>query len=146
MSEKQPILGIEPIEPTEERLEHARKLLRAHGIRLPEDWSENYVPLTKVHQLAEYARDENHFFSLATLFAGAALGVIVNVATADAQKLNKAGWVALIIFAAVTLLFAGFGFRSHKRSQETLKGLEGRAGDRKSDSEPPNAVPQESNH
>jgi hypothetical protein len=145
MSEKQPILGIEPIEPTDGQLERARKLLRAHGIRLPEDWSENYPPLTRVHQLAEYARDENHFFSLATLFAGAALGVIVNVATADAQKLNKAGWVALIIFATVTLLFAGFGLRSHRRSQETLRSLEDRAGGGKSGSEPPNAVPQNSN-
>jgi len=108
--------GTELIDQTRDAVKHAERVLEATGVKLPEDRVELYVKEATVHQLLEYARDESLFLSLASLSAGAALGVIVNWATADNAQLSKAGWVALAMFAAVTLIFMWAWLRVQRRS------------------------------
>ncbi len=109
MSDQQPVIKIEPeANPSQFQaaVEHAEKILKvAGGVTLPQNRSEYYIKATTVHQLQELHQDENLFLSLACLFAGAALGVIVNWVTSDSGSLGKAGWVALILFSIVTVTF-----------------------------------------
>jgi len=123
--ENQPVIkGIELIDQTRDAVKHAERVLEATGVKLPEDRVELYVKETTVHQLLEYAKDESIFLSLASLSAGAALGVIVNWATADNTQLSKAGWVALVMFVAVTFIFIWSWLRVQRRSGKIKERIE----------------------
>lgn len=102
----------------------AETTLEATGTILQKDREEFYIKSTRVYQLSEYAKDENLYLSLASLFAGAFLGVIVNWATAEKPELSKAGVVALALFAAVTLIFIGIWLRAHRRLSKAMEMLE----------------------
>ncbi|MCG3162432.1 MAG: hypothetical protein JMDDDDMK_03686 [Acidobacteria bacterium] len=124
-AENRPVVkGTELIDQTRDAVRHAEGVLEATGVKLPADRVELYVKETTVYQLLEYARDESIFLSLASLSAGAALGVIVNWATADSAQLSKAGWVALVIFVAVTLIFIWSWLRVQKRSGKIKERIE----------------------
>ncbi|MDX2044646.1 MAG: hypothetical protein SF097_25775 [Acidobacteriota bacterium] len=102
----------------------AETTLEATGTIIQKDREEFYIKSTRVYQLSEYAKDENLYLSLASLFAGAFLGVIVNWATAEKLEMTKAGWVALVLFAAVTLIFICIWFRAHGRLNKAMELLE----------------------
>jgi hypothetical protein len=101
----------------------AEKMLAAGGVKLPQNRAEDYVKVSTLHQLQELHQDENLFLSLACLFAGAALGVIVNWVTSDSGSLGKAGWVALILFSIVTLTFTGIWRRAHAKAAAIKKRI-----------------------
>jgi hypothetical protein len=104
-------------------LQDAEKMLAAGGIMLPQNRTEYYINSTTVHQLQELHQDENLFLSFACLFAGAALGVIVNWVTSESGALGKAGWVALILFSIVTLTFAGIWRRARAKAAAIEKRI-----------------------
>lgn len=120
MNEYRPISKIDHVQ---EDMKNAEEFLRLSGVILLEDRAEPYVKLATVHRLSEYAKDENLFLSLASLFAGAMLGVIVNVATSDSPRMTKAGWVTLIFSAAVTSVFTILWRCAQQRSQRIVDGL-----------------------
>ncbi len=104
-------------------LQDTEKMLAAGGVRLPKNRTEYYINSTTVHQLQELHQDENLFLSLACLFAGAALGVIVNWVTSDSSSLGKAGWVALILFSIITATFVGIWHRAHAKAAAIKKRI-----------------------
>ena len=98
--------------------EAAETLRKVAGIELPEDRTQLFLRATDVYRLQEYSEDETYFLALASLSGGAALGVLVNWATAENITLGKAGWIAFIVFVIVTLVFVGFWIRAHRRGMK----------------------------
>ena len=105
-------------------LHDAERILQVTGIALPRNRTELYVKATTVQQLQEYHQDGSLLLLLASLSAGATLGVLANWAVADIPTLSKAGWIALILFGITAFVFAGLYRRTQRKIREINERIE----------------------
>lgn len=96
-------------------------------VKLPsrEAMTVNLGPLNIVDRMEEYQADENLGHTLFGLFAGAALGILVNWATGPNAEITGASLVLLITFAVIAAAVGIWLCRIKKRKKNVKGEIEG---------------------
>lgn len=105
--------------------------LKQIGIILPENMGLNLVTESDVHRLTELTDSQNNYIFWASIFAGGAAGVIVNVITGYDDGTGTGFWDSVSSLSWMTFVFCGLVFiifysmfkNSRKKSQEIINRI-----------------------
>jgi transcriptional regulator with XRE-family HTH domain len=88
-----------------------------------EDLQVRLISASSFERLEEYRNEENKWFSLAGLFVGAILGVLINSVTGGVM--TSAAWIFIGLFLVMTVIMAWTAYTFQKRAERLRTRIAG---------------------